>query len=284
METLDFSVLMTTYHGEKPEHLDASLDSILVNQTRIPNQMVLVVDGPISQELDEVIVKYKNLFPDILEVVYCAENRGQSKASAEGFQYLKNEIFARMDSDDLCVRDRFEKQIEVFQNNPEIGVVGGWIAEFDDDWQTPHSLRSVPETHEEIIKTFRKRNPINNMTAMLKKSEVERAGGYGRDTVNEDYSLYVHMWVNGTIFYNVQEVLCYVRVGNGMVGRRNDFRIYKDWRKDQKYLHENHKHSAFTCFKSNFRCFMFVITPRWVKKLLYKTVLRKPVSKKEKKS
>ena len=143
-------------------------------------------------------------------------------------------------------------------------------------------MREVPENHSEIIKTFRKKNPINNMTVMLKKSEVEKAGGYGRDTVNEDYSLYVHMWVNGTQFYNIQQVLCNVRVGNGMVARRNDFRIYKDWRKDQKYLHKNHKHSAFTCFISNLRCFMFVITPKWVKRMLYKTVLRKKVKTKKK--
>ena len=270
-----FSVLMTTYRGEKPEFLEASLSSVLINQTCKPDQFVLVVDGPIPDMLDAVIKRYKEMFKDSFEVIYSPVNRGQSKASAEGFKYLKHEIFARMDSDDICVEDRFERQLEVIQNNPEIGVVGGWIAEFVYEPETPHSLRLVPEKHEEITRMFRKKNPINNMTVMLKKSEVERSGGYGRDTVNEDYSLYAHMWVNGTIFYNIQKVLCNVRVGNDMVGRRNSFRIYTDWRKDQKYLRQNKKHSFFTAFISNCRCFFFVITPKWVKKLLYKTVLRK---------
>lgn len=279
MEENTFSVLMTTYNGETPEFLNASLNSVLVEQTCKPNQFVLVVDGPISEELDGVIKFYKEKFPEVMEVIYAPVNQGQSKASALGFTYVKNEIFARMDSDDICVADRFERQIAVFDHHPEIDVVGGWIAEFDTDPMQPHSLRIVPETHDEIIKLFRKKNPINNMTVMLKKSAVEKAGGYGRDTVNEDYSLYAHMWVNGSVFYNIQDVLCNVRVGNDMVGRRNDFRIYKDWKKDQKYLRENHKQTRWGAFVSNFRCFAFVITPKWVKKILYKRVLRKRVNK-----
>lgn len=266
---------MTTYHGEKPEFLAASLESILVNQTVKPDQFVIVVDGPIPEDLDEVIKTYKEKYPDITEVVYSPVNQGQSKASAIGFKYLKNELFARMDSDDICEQSRFERQLEVFKKYPDVSVVGGWISEFDSNPAEPHSVRTVPELHADITKMFRKRNPINNMTVMMKKSEVEKAGGYGRDTVNEDYSLYAHMWVNGSTFYNIQDVLVFARVGNDMVGRRNDFRIYKDWRKDQKYLCDNHKHSRFTAFISNCRCFFFVITPKWVKKILYKTVLRK---------
>ncbi|MDE6504997.1 MAG: glycosyltransferase [Clostridia bacterium] len=270
-----FSVLMTTYRGETPEYLDASLQSILINQSCKPNQFVLVVDGPIPENLDNVIKKYKLLFEDIVEVIYSPVNQGQSKASAIGFEYINNELFARMDSDDICIPNRFERQLEIFETYKDVSVVGGWIAEFDSDPSSPHSLRIVPEKHDEIIKTFRKKNPINNMTVMMKKSEVIKAGGYGRDTVNEDYSLYAHMWVQGAVFYNIQDVLCNARVGNNMVGRRNDFRIYKDWTKDQKYLVKNHKHSRFTAFISNCRCFFFVITPVWVKKILYKTVLRK---------
>ncbi len=275
MESKKFSVLMTTYRGETPEYLDCSLNSLLVCQTCKPDQLVLVVDGPIPDELDQVIKDYKNRFTDIIDVIYSPVNQGQSKASAIGFEYLRNELFARMDSDDVCVENRFERQLQIFETHKDVSVVGGWIAEFDTDPSSPHSLRVVPELHNDIIKMFRKRNPINNMTVMMTKTEVVKAGGYGRDTVNEDYSLYAHMWVNGSVFYNIQDVLCNVRVGNNMVGRRNDFRIYKDWRKDQKYLRENKKHSRLTAFISNFRCFCFVITPVWIKKLLYKSVLRK---------
>ena len=278
MKVCDFSLLMTTYHGEKPEFLDASLNSILIEQTCIPNQFVIVVDGPIPDLLDSVLKKYKEKFPDIIEVVYLPVNQGQSKASAEGFKYIKNEIFARMDSDDLCLPDRFERELEIIGKG-EVDVVGGWIAEFDSNPEEPCALRTVPETHNEIAKMFRKRMPLNNMTVMMKKEFVVKAGGYGRETVNEDYSLYCRMWVNGAVFYNIQDVLCKARIGNDMVGRRQDFRIYKDWKKDQKYLRQNGKHTRFSEFISNTRCFFFIITPKWVKKILYKLVLRKKVKK-----
>ncbi len=275
MERSKFSVLMTTYFGEEPDFLDLSLKSILIQQTLIPDQLLIVVDGPIPDSLDSVIKMYQEIFPQIVDVVYLPENVGQSKASKAGFEHLKYNIFARMDSDDVCVPFRFEKQIMVLDNNEHIDVVGGWIEEFKTNPEETETVRIVPEQDEFIKKMFRKRMPLNNVTVMMRKEAVIKAGGYGRNTVNEDYSLYAHMWVNGATFYNIQETLCKVRVGNNMVGRRQDFRIYKDWKKDQKYLFENHKHSRWTCFCSNFRCFMFVITPKWVKKILYKTVLRK---------
>ncbi|MDE5755556.1 MAG: glycosyltransferase [Clostridia bacterium] len=280
--TKEFSVLMTTYRGETPEFLEASLNSTLIDQTVTPSQMVLVVDGPIPDELNEVILKYKEMFPEIMEVVYSPENQGQSKASALGLQYIKNEILARMDSDDVCVRDRFEREYNVLQERDNISVVGGWIAEFDNDPESVSTIREVPENHDDIVRMFRKRMPLNNMTVMMRKEALIQAGGYGRDTVNEDYSVYAHMWVSGAQFYNIQDVLVKARVGNDMVGRRQDMRIYRDWRKDQKFLRQNGKHSRLTAAVSNFRCFCFIITPKWVKKILYKTLLRKKIKSTDK--
>ena len=278
----EFSVLMTTYRGEKPQFLDASLNSVLVDQTVTPDQMVLVVDGPIPDELNDVIAGYKEKFPEIMEIVYLPENLVQSKASAKGLEYIKNDIFARMDSEDLCLSDRFEQEYRILEENPDIFVVGGWIAEFDDDPEIVSTVREVPELHEDIVKMFRKRMPLNNVTVMMRKQAIIDAGGYGRDTVNEDYSAYAHMWVSGAKFYNIQKILVKVRVGNDMVGRRHDMRIYRDWKKDQKYLRQNGKHSRLTEAMSNFRCFCFIIMPKWVKKILYKTVLRKNIKSKDK--
>lgn len=272
---MQFSVLMTTYNGEKPEFLDASLNSILIEQTVIPNQIVIVLDGPISDELKAIVTKYKQLFSDIVDIIDCPVNQGQSKASAEGMKYIKYDLVARMDSDDICVRNRFELQLEVFKINPNLSVVGGWIEEFNNEPGDLKSMRIVPEEHDSIAKMFRRRMPINNVTAMIKKESIEKAGGYGRPTVNEDYSLYAHMWVNGEMFYNIQSVLVNVRVGNGMISRRGDFRIFKDWCKDQKYLRKNKKHSFFVSFISCVRCFIFIITPPKLKSFIYRKFLRK---------
>lgn len=272
---MNFSVLMTTYDGEQPDFLEASLKSVLKEQTVAPNQFVIVVDGPVSEQLNAILVKYKTEYPHIVELVYSPVNQGQSKASAIGFEHIKNELFARMDSDDICVKNRFERQLEIFANMPEVDVVGGCISEFVNEVGDSDSIRVVEERHKDIVKEFKNRTPVNNVTVMLKKSSVEKAGGYGRDTVNEDYSLYAHMWVNGAQFYNIQETLVNVRVGNNMVGRRRDFRIFTDWCKDQKYLRKSKKHSAIVSFVSCAKCFCFVMMPVSFKKFIYKNILRK---------
>lgn len=276
---MKFSVLMTTYIGETAENIDASLKSILIDQTVLPNQVVLVYDGEVKKALEEVVNRYKSLFPDILDIVKLEKNQGQSKASAEGFKHIKNEWFARMDSDDISVDERFAKQLKVIENDPDLSVVGGFISEFKERIGDTESIRVVPENHDDIVKAFKSRTPINNVSAMIKKSAVEKAGGYGRDTVNEDFSLYAHMWVEGCRFYNVQEVLVNVRVGNGMVSRRGGFRLFKDWKKDQKFLLKSGKHGLITYFISCFKCFLFVMSPACVKRFLYKTLLRKKQNK-----
>ena len=116
---------------------------------------------------------------------------------------------------------------------------------------------------------------------MIRKSAIEQAGGYGRDTVNEDYSLYARMWVGGGTFYNIQEVLVNVRVGNGMTQRRGDIRIFKDWCVDQKYLRKNGKQSMLSSWMSCTRCLAFVLMPSGVKTFVYKHFLRKSDKKGE---
>ena len=270
-----FSVLMTTWKGEKSEYLKASLDSILVNQTLKPENLVLVIDGPIAQELENLVKSYEENFKDKITVVRLPENVGQSKASAAGIPYIKTEIFARMDSDDICLPQRFEKEYNYLIDHPDISVVGGWISEFETDPSIICSIRQVPQKHDDIAAMFKNRMPINNVTTMMRIDALVKAGGYGRDTVNEDYSVYAHMWVNGCKFHNLQETLVNVRVGNGMTSRRGDFRIYKDWKKDQIYLYQNKKETWIQMKISCFKCFVFVIMPTPVKNFLYKYVLRK---------
>ena len=270
-----FSVLMTTYKGETPEFLKASLDSILIKQSLPPNQLVLVEDGLLTSELEDIVIEYERHFPVILKVIRCDTNRGQSKASEEGLLYINNDVFARMDSDDICMPQRFEHQYLYLKEHPEVDVVGGWISEFNKDPNYPTSVRVVKEQHEDIVNSFKRRMPLNNVTVMMRKKRVLEAGGYGRDTVNEDYSLYAHMWVNGSVFHNLQEVLVNVRVGNNMLGRRTDFRIIRDWYKDQIYLYKSGKHTLIESMTSCLMCFFFVILPPSLKSFIYKKFLRK---------
>ena len=70
--------------------------------------MVLVEDGPLTLELDIVIKEYCSKYSE-LDVVQLEENRGLGLALAEGLLHCKYELIARMDTDDIARKDRFER-------------------------------------------------------------------------------------------------------------------------------------------------------------------------------
>lgn len=96
----NYSVLMSVYHGEKAEYLRLSANSIL-SQTVPTNDFVLMCDGPLTEELDAVIEDLLREHSDVLHVIRLEENRGLGDALNAGIQYCKNELIARMDSDDI---------------------------------------------------------------------------------------------------------------------------------------------------------------------------------------
>lgn len=274
---MKFSVLMTTYYKEKPENLKRSLASVLFNQTVIPDQMVLVMDGPVPEDILRVANEAKNKFSNEMVIVQLPNNLGQSGASAVGLKYCTNELLARMDSDDISEPTRFEKELRIFEQDFNVDVVGGWIGEFIEDENNIQQIRAVPQDNEAIRKSFRFRNSINNVTVMMKKSTVLVANGYNRKSVNEDYSLYVQMLINGAKFYNIQEVLVKVRTGNGMSKRRKDMNIFYDWKKDQKKLLRAKETTFYDYIISNVGCLCFVLVPYWLKEVIYKLFLRRKV-------
>ena len=166
---MKFSVLMSVYYKEQPEYLELSLESVF-NQTIIPNEVVLVEDGTLTKDLDKVIAKYQKKYKDILKVVKFKENRGLGVALHDGVLECSNDIIFRMDTDDICIRDRFEKQLKIFKTK-DVDVVGTNIDEYDDDMKEQTGKRIVVETNEEIIKMAKKRNPMNHMTVAFKKEK-----------------------------------------------------------------------------------------------------------------
>ena len=155
---------MSVYYKENPSYLDDSLDSIF-NQTLKPNEVVLVEDGPLNEELDNVINKYKNKH-ECFKIVKLKENMGLGKALNEGLKYCQYEYVARMDSDDISIPNRFEKQISYLEQHPEIDMLGSNIAEYDEKMTTITGHRIVPENNNEILKMMKKRNPFNPMSVI----------------------------------------------------------------------------------------------------------------------
>lgn len=221
-----FSVLLSLYIKENPVFLRQSLDSIF-HQTLLPDEVILVEDGPLTPELEQVVSDYSTRYP-ILKVVPLSKNQGLGKALNEGLKHCSYDLVARMDTDDIAKPDRFRRQMEVFEAHPEIDVCGAWIDEFEGDVNQVLSTRKLPEHQEEIVAYALSRNPVNHPVVMFRKSAVIAAGGYQHFPLFEDYYLWLRMLKNGAKFYNIPESLLFFRTSSDMFKRRGGWKYAKD--------------------------------------------------------
>jgi len=216
---MNFSVLMSVYSKEKAIYLDLALESIL-KQTKKPDQIVLVKDGFLTRELERVIDYYVIKQQSLFKIVALNENKGLGVALNEGIKECKHELIARMDSDDICAPERFEKQISMFEKNPELDIIGSYINEFESSSGEIISIRKVPLSDSDIKSFAKKRNPLNHMTVIFKKTAVMKAGGYKDFMWFEDYYLWVRMILNNCLCANIDESLVDARTGDLMFERR----------------------------------------------------------------
>lgn len=215
---MTFSVLMSVYYKESPGNLEQSLQS-LYNQTQKANEIIIVEDGPLTEELYSILNSHTEIHPEI-RIVKLEKNSGLGVALNEGLKYCKNELVARMDSDDVAHEDRFERQLDIFKRFPQVEVVSAWIQEFDSETGERISVRKIPEYPFEIIHYAKKRCPVNHPVVMFKKRSVEFAGGYLPFPLFEDYYLWIRLLMNGTKFYNIQSPLLEFRTSPDMYKRR----------------------------------------------------------------
>jgi len=229
---MEFSLLMCVYVKESPEFFTECLNSILT-QTVLPDELIIVKDGPLTKELDDVLENFK--FPNELNIIALPESITQGPARAKGVESAKHKWIAVMDSDDICLPDRFEKQLKMIEENPKLSLIGGQIAEFLNDPEQIIAIKNVPVNHNDIIKYAKFRNPFNQMAVMFKKESVLNAGNYDYFPCFEDYELWARMIAGGVVCANHPDVLVYARVGSGMYGRRRGRSYIKqEWRMQRK--------------------------------------------------
>lgn len=232
----NYSVLMSVYFKEKPNNLRQAMESMRV-QTMPPDDFVLVCDGPLTPELDAVIDEEQKLFGSILHVVRLSKNSGLGNALNTGLKFCKNDLVARMDSDDISRPGRCEKQVSIFTHHPEVSLSSGAVSEFITDPKMPTGKRTLPTTDEEIRTFSRKRNPMNHPCVMFRKSAIEKAGGY-KETYHlfEDYYLWVRMLMKGFKARNVEDVLLDMRSPADMYQRRGGKKYAEDMLRFHRWM------------------------------------------------
>jgi glycosyltransferase involved in cell wall biosynthesis len=212
------SVLMCIYKKDCCDYVNVAIESI-VNQTRCPDEIVLVKDGPVSDELHDLIRKWCDNFPGLFHIVSLPENCGLGVALQEGLKVCSNDIVARMDADDISCPDRFEKQLKFLQENRDVAVVSSWIGCFQNATSNIF-VRRMPIKPEHINRASKFRNPINGAPAMFWRSAAEAVGGYHDWRLAQDYHLWVRMIMNKYRITCIPQVLYRVRL-SGVYERRS---------------------------------------------------------------
>lgn len=230
-----FSVAMCVYGGDNPEHFRVAVDSV-INQSVSPDEIILVVDGPVPNALDQVISEMERC--SCLYIIRLDINQGLGVALKVATENCKNDIIARMDSDDIAHQNRFETQLKVLQDS-DVDIVGGDIIEFIDSPDDYVAKRCLPVTDSELKEFIKHRCPFNHMTVMFRKNALRKAGGYISWHYNEDYYLWIRMMLAGCTFANTGTALVNVRVGEGMYARRGGWKYFCSEAKLQGYMLKN---------------------------------------------
>ncbi|WP_214828577.1 glycosyltransferase [Exiguobacterium sp. s26] len=272
---MSFSVLLSVYIKEKSDYFDKALESILINQTLIPDEVVIVKDGPLTENLENIIDKYLIMFPSLIKVIPLETNHGLGEALNIGLENCSHDLVARADTDDINHPKRFEKQIELFSQRSDLALIGTNIAEFYDSHKHTQTVKVLPEKSKDIFNWAKKRNPVNHMTVMFRKEAVEAAGGYKHLFYLEDYYLWVRMLSKDFLFYNLQEPLVYVRTGDEQFLRRSNRKYIKGWYVLQKEMRSKEMINFFELIISMISITVFIFIPVRLKKYIYQFFLRK---------
>ena len=266
-----YSVLMSLYIKEKPEYLRLAVDSML-NQTVKPDEIVIVEDGPLTDALYAVLDEYG----DKITRIRNEKNLGLGLALNVGLKACRNELVARMDTDDIAIPKRCEMQLIFMNENPHVSIVGGQIEEFIDDEKSIVGKREVPLTDSEIKCYTKRRCPFNHMTVMFRKQDIIDVGNYQDWFWNEDYYLWIRLVQADKKLANLPETLVKVRAGAGLYQRRGGKRYFDSEKKIQKYMLDNHLIGYPRYFMNVLvRLVLQVLMPNWLRGCVFRTFARK---------
>lgn len=269
----NFSVLMSVYKSDDPEYLKEALNSV-INQTLRPFEIIIVVDGPVPEELSCVIEDYRKLHP-FIKPRYESMNRGLGGALQVGLADVNTDYIARMDSDDISLPDRFEKQMACFERDNQLSLVGGMITEFDGDPANIITKRILPLDDISIKKYMKSRCGVNHVTVIMKKDDLIKAGGYRNDYAQEDYYLWARMIRANCKFQNIPDIVVNVRSGRDQFKRRGGLQYYYDHCKIFMYMYREGLISfPRLCYNYIVRGIVQFVLPNDARTFVYQNFLR----------
>ena len=268
MKEFSLGVVMSYWDGDDPLHVEEAIYSIL-NQTKVPDDFVIVQDGPVKKELRSTIEKFiKN---KLIKHIIIPDNKGRGIARHTGVLNCNCEIIALMDADDISMHFRLEKQVKFLQENVSIDIVGGYIQEIDG--VNKNIFRTVPLSHKEILKKGRFSQPFNHVTIMFKKEIYIKSGGYSFLKIIEDYEYFHRLYLAGAKFANMPEVLVKVRT-NGQLCRRQGYKYFREEFLLQLIMYKSRYINFATMMRNICMRFLFRSLPGRIQSLITRKLLR----------
>ena len=264
------AVLLPVYKNDNSFYFEKTIASVML-QTFQDFIIYLGVDGPIAGKLDEAVreceknKKFKVIRFQTNRGLACVLNDLISSAESDGIQY-----FARMDADDICVNNRFQKQFDFLQQHHEIDVVGGKIEEIDENGCYNGKSVIYPLSHDECRNFFRYRDPLAHPATFFRKRYFDKVKGYRPEyRKNQDTMLWFDGFMNGCVFANLPDTVLYFRVAKDFYGRRNGWKRAKQMVYSRMEINKDMHYDVTANLYAVAMAFM-TISPTWVKKFLYR--------------
>lgn len=232
----EVTALVPTYGGDDSDELSQSIQSLL-DQTRSPDEVLVIEDGPITDELLNTLDHIQQEATNPVRRIALNKNVGQGEARRVGVEEAIGQFVTIHDADDIAVPDRIERSLQALERY-DADLVGGYIEEFESDPSRPHAVREVPCELDEIREMAKFRSPINQTTVTARRSAILDAGNYRSVDRMEDYELWVRMLVEGFELRNIPEVLAKVRAGTSMYGRRGGWEYAREEIRIQRHFRE----------------------------------------------
>lgn len=275
---IKFSVLMSVYKNDKKEFFIEAIESVL-NQTLLPNEIVIIKDGEVSEELEDILKSYEN--NKLFNIIQLDKNYGLGLAMRYGINYCKYDWIARMDADDISHLERFKKQMKIIEQNPNIAIVGSNSEDFEINIDKINSKRIMPEKNEEILKFAKRRCPFIHPTVIFNKEKVLEVGSYDDIKYFEDYNLFLKL-LKKYEGYNIQETLFYVRNNLETSARRGGLSYLKLEYCAFKYFYKKDLINFYYFITNLIVRASFRVCGNKIRQNLYKYLLRKNSIKGEK--
>ena len=268
---MNLSVLISAYINCSESYIKQALKSIYEDQFLKPNQIVIVLDGPVKSNLLNFVLTFKQECPCEVIVHRIKKSQGFGNALNQGLKLCKGKYIARMDTDDIALPDRFSSQIEFLEKNPDIDVLGTWISEINELNKVTRDEVRYPITNEECFEFFAKRDPVAHPSVIFRESYFAKAGLYSIEAhLFEDTVMWHQGFKTGCRFYNLPKVCLKYRRSEDFFTRRSNIRANFEL---LKYRFRNINKDLNFGAKGNFFAvlyFFMQFNPSFVRRFLYK--------------